>query len=153
MSPPVVAGWYQSRVARNRTLSLDTPDRLPPQSIGWRVLPVWAVRDDVPDHQKPNSKPGPERAAGAFRHANPLPECHGNLDQGQAAIQGDEEHVRREVIAAHHKVGQDPLQRILPNRSISAAHVADRCGSQELGMPETKPQQSTDGHVAPSKEV
>src|SRR5438132_1488218 len=123
MSPPVVAGWYQSRVARNRTLRLANLDRLPRRSFGGRCFALRAVGEDVPDHHEPDFEPGPERAARALGLADASPQRDRDLDQRQPSVQSNQEHVWREVVTPDNQVGEDPLERVLADRPVGAADI------------------------------
>src|SRR5438552_2245737 len=121
MSPPVVAGSYQSRVARNRTLRLRNLDRLACSRLWRRAVAFGAVGQDVPNHDQPDFESRPERTTRPFRLADAPLQSDRNLDHAQAAIKGHQEHVGGEVVAPDDEIGKDSLECVLAYGAVGAA--------------------------------
>src|SRR6202035_4760170 len=95
------------------------PDAELRNSVGLARTKAWRCRrlrfegegDDVPDHHHSHLKALAHALAGSLRLPKPAAQADWNLDHREAASDGDEEHVRGEVIASDQQVGKDALQR------------------------------------------
>src|SRR5438270_9690996 len=94
--------------------------------------------NDVPDHRQPDLESLEDTLAGSLGLAHPSSQPNGNLDYGQPARHGDEEHVNREVISADREVGQDALERRSPDSPKSASDVGEPRRTEVAAVPKAQ---------------